>query len=302
MPGVNGFIVSNHGGRAVDYAPSLIEVLPEIVDACGDRAEVYLDSGIRRGSDIVKAVALGAKAVLIGRPYVYGLGAAGEHGVDHVFRILTDEIDRCPALIGIPKLSEVTRCGPPHGPDAAARRAPGRPRARSGGWGEVFPVCIMRPRAAHHGGSFMEDREQRRDWVVKRHLSAEALKEYVARLEIARAQVIAITEHQDGVFTLIFEPTDEQQTHLEAEEGQVAEIPTPPVRRAGHAGPGARRRGGRGRRGHSRGPADRPTPMAPPTEPSPSEHPERCRSWPQTCPASSPSPTSTSTAACSPTE
>ena len=69
----------------------------------------------------------------------------------------------------------------------------------------------------------MEDHEQRRDWVVKRHLSAEALKEYVARLEIARAQVIAITEHQDGIFTLIFEPTDDQQTHLEAEEGQVAE-------------------------------------------------------------------------------
>ncbi len=107
--GVNGFIVSNHGGRQLDYAPSSIEVLPEIVDACGDRAEVYLDSGIRRGSDIVKAVALGAKAVLIGRPYVYGLGAAGEHGVDHVFRILTDEIDRCLALIGIPKLSDVSR-------------------------------------------------------------------------------------------------------------------------------------------------------------------------------------------------
>jgi L-lactate dehydrogenase (cytochrome) len=107
--GVNGFIVSNHGGRQLDYAPSSIEVLPEIVDACGDRAEVYLDSGIRRGSDVVKAVALGAKAVLIGRPYVYGLGAAGEDGVDHVFRILTDEIDRCLALIGIPKLSEVTR-------------------------------------------------------------------------------------------------------------------------------------------------------------------------------------------------
>lgn len=69
----------------------------------------------------------------------------------------------------------------------------------------------------------MQHGDQRRDWVVKRHLSAEALKEYVARLEIDRAQVIAITEHQDGVFTLIFEPTDEQHGHLEAEEGQVAE-------------------------------------------------------------------------------
>jgi hypothetical protein len=69
----------------------------------------------------------------------------------------------------------------------------------------------------------MEHGDQRRDWVVKRHLSAEALKEYVARLEINRSQVIAITEHQDGIFTLIFEPTDEQQGHLEAEEGQVAE-------------------------------------------------------------------------------
>jgi isopentenyl diphosphate isomerase/L-lactate dehydrogenase-like FMN-dependent dehydrogenase len=107
--GVNGFIVSNHGGRQLDYAPSSIEILPEVVDACAGQAEVYLDSGVRRGSDVVKALALGAKAVLIGRPYVYGLGAAGEAGVDHVFRILTDEIDRCLALIGVPKLSDVTR-------------------------------------------------------------------------------------------------------------------------------------------------------------------------------------------------
>lgn len=107
--GINGFIVSNHGGRQLDYAPSSIEVLPEIVDYCGDKAEVFLDSGVRRGSDIVKAIALGAKAVLIGRPYVYGLGAAGEDGVDHVFRILTDEIDRCLALIGVPRLDQVTR-------------------------------------------------------------------------------------------------------------------------------------------------------------------------------------------------
>jgi L-lactate dehydrogenase (cytochrome) len=107
--GVNGFIVSNHGGRQLDFAPSSIEVLPEVVDACNGQAEVFLDSGIRRGSDIVKAVALGAKAVLIGRPYVYGLGAAGEAGVDHVFRIFRDEIDRCLALIGVPRLADVTR-------------------------------------------------------------------------------------------------------------------------------------------------------------------------------------------------
>ncbi|MCC7371166.1 MAG: alpha-hydroxy-acid oxidizing protein [Chloroflexi bacterium] len=107
--GVDGFIVSNHGGRQLDYAPSSIEVLPEIVDACAGRAEVYLDSGVRRGSDIVKAVALGARAVLVGRPYVWALGAAGEEGADTMFRIFRDEVDRCLALIGVPKLSEVTR-------------------------------------------------------------------------------------------------------------------------------------------------------------------------------------------------
>jgi|tagenome__1003787_1003787.scaffolds.fasta_scaffold17487108_1 hypothetical protein len=69
----------------------------------------------------------------------------------------------------------------------------------------------------------MQDPERQPEWVVKRHLSAEALKEYVARLKIARTQVIAITEHQDGVFTLIYEPSDEQQQALEAEAGQVAE-------------------------------------------------------------------------------
>ena len=69
----------------------------------------------------------------------------------------------------------------------------------------------------------MQDAERQSEWVVKRHLSAEALKEHVARMEIARSQVIAITEHQDGVFTLIYEPTDAQQTMLAADEGQVAE-------------------------------------------------------------------------------
>ena len=86
----------------------------------------------------------------------------------------------------------------------------------------------------------MENGEQRRDWVVKRHLSAEALKEYVARHDIERAQVVAITEHQDGIFTLIFEPTDEQQGHLEAEEGQVAETLDTLFGAPVDAGPGAR--------------------------------------------------------------
>jgi len=92
----------------------------------------------------------------------------------------------------------------------------------------------------------MEHGEQRPGWVVKRHLSPEALKEYVARFAITRAQVVAVTEHQDGVFTLIFEPTDEQQTHLEAEEGQVAETldtlfgaPVTPVQEAASEESGA---------------------------------------------------------------
>src|SRR5215212_4444589 len=72
-------------------------------------------------------------------------------------------------------------------------------------------------------GGRMQDGEKRPEWVIKRHLSAEALKEYVARVEISRSQVIAITEHQDGVFTLIFDPTEEQQTELASEETQVSE-------------------------------------------------------------------------------
>ena len=92
----------------------------------------------------------------------------------------------------------------------------------------------------------MEHGEQRCDWVVKRHLNAEALNEYVTRLAITRAQVVAITEPQDGVFTLIFEPTDEQQDRLEAEEGQVAETldtlfgaPVTPVQEAAREESGA---------------------------------------------------------------
>jgi isopentenyl diphosphate isomerase/L-lactate dehydrogenase-like FMN-dependent dehydrogenase len=98
--GVDGVIVSNHGGRQLDFAQPTIEVLPEIVAAVGGRAEVLLDSGVRRGSDVVKAVALGAKAVLIGRPYLWGLAVAGQAGVERVLDILRMEIDLCLTLTG----------------------------------------------------------------------------------------------------------------------------------------------------------------------------------------------------------
>jgi isopentenyl diphosphate isomerase/L-lactate dehydrogenase-like FMN-dependent dehydrogenase len=98
--GVDGIIVSNHGGRQLDCAPASVTVLPEIVEAVRGRADVLLDSGVRRGSDVVKALALGAKACLIGRPYLYGLAVGGEVGARRVIEILRTEIDLCLALIG----------------------------------------------------------------------------------------------------------------------------------------------------------------------------------------------------------
>lgn len=84
--GVQGIIVSNHGGRQLDGAVGSLEVLPEIVEAVGDRITVLFDSGIRTGVDIIKALCLGAKAVLIGRPFVYGLGIGGKLGARDVVR------------------------------------------------------------------------------------------------------------------------------------------------------------------------------------------------------------------------
>ena len=107
--GVDGILVSNHGGRQLDYAPASIEVLPEIADAVQGRAEVLLDSGARRGSDVVKALALGAKAVLVGRPHLYGLACAGQAGVAQALGILRDELDRCLALIGCPRVADLDR-------------------------------------------------------------------------------------------------------------------------------------------------------------------------------------------------
>jgi lactate 2-monooxygenase len=98
--GFDGVIVSNHGGRQVDGAVAALDALVEVRQALGDKAVVLMDSGIRRGADVIKALALGADAVLLGRPYVYGLAVAGQTGVERVIRNLTAEIDLTLALIG----------------------------------------------------------------------------------------------------------------------------------------------------------------------------------------------------------
>ncbi|MEC8269641.1 MAG: alpha-hydroxy acid oxidase [Pseudomonadota bacterium] len=105
--GADAVIVSNHGGRQLDGAPSSIAALPAIVDAIGDKCEVWMDGGIRTGQDILRAVALGAKGTLIGRAFLYGLGAGGREGVSKVLEILHKELDLTMALCGRSKLAEV---------------------------------------------------------------------------------------------------------------------------------------------------------------------------------------------------
>jgi L-lactate dehydrogenase (cytochrome) len=98
--GADAIIVSNHGGRQLDGAPSSIRVLPEIVDAVGQSCDIYLDSGIRSGQDVLKAMALGAKGTFVGRAFLWGLGAGGEAGVTRVLQILQREMDITMALMG----------------------------------------------------------------------------------------------------------------------------------------------------------------------------------------------------------
>lgn len=105
--GVTGIILSNHGGRQLDGAPAAMDILPEVVAAVGDRVEIFVDGGITRGSDIIKAVALGATGCLIGRAYLYGLAAGGEAGVTRVYDILRDEMVRVMKLIGARSISEL---------------------------------------------------------------------------------------------------------------------------------------------------------------------------------------------------
>jgi isopentenyl diphosphate isomerase/L-lactate dehydrogenase-like FMN-dependent dehydrogenase len=106
---VDLIVVSNHGGRQLDGLPGAVEVLPEVADAVGDRVELVLDGGVRRGTDVVKAVALGARACMIGRPYLYGLAAGGQAGVERALAILRLEIDRALALLGYPRLADLGR-------------------------------------------------------------------------------------------------------------------------------------------------------------------------------------------------
>lgn len=105
--GVDGILVSNHGGRQLDSAPAPVEVLPAIREAVGDTLVLMLDSGVRRGADIAKALALGADFVFVGRATLYGVAAAGEAGAKRALSFLTDELDRCLAQIGCPDVKNL---------------------------------------------------------------------------------------------------------------------------------------------------------------------------------------------------
>lgn len=109
--GIDGIIVSNHGGRQLDYAVSPLRVLPAIVDAVGADCTVMLDSGVRRGTDVLKALALGAKFVFVGRPFLYAAAIAGEAGARHAIRLLAEEVSRDMGLLGLKALTELGEIG-----------------------------------------------------------------------------------------------------------------------------------------------------------------------------------------------
>jgi L-lactate dehydrogenase (cytochrome) len=119
--GVQAVALSNHGGRQLDSAPTPLDLMAPVADSVGERVEIICDGGVRRGSDIVKAVALGARACMIGRAYLYGLGAGGERGVDRVLAMLAADVQRTMALVGARSVADLT-------PDVIAR-------AVGDGWG-----------------------------------------------------------------------------------------------------------------------------------------------------------------------
>jgi isopentenyl diphosphate isomerase/L-lactate dehydrogenase-like FMN-dependent dehydrogenase len=107
--GADGIVVSNHGGRNLDSGEASISVLPEVVDAVDGRVEVFVDGGIRRGTDVVKALGLGARACLVGRPYVFALASGGERGVDRLLQMMTTEIELAMAYCGCPTIADIDR-------------------------------------------------------------------------------------------------------------------------------------------------------------------------------------------------
>lgn len=124
--GAQGIVVSNHGGRQLDGAPSSFAALEHVVDAVGDRLDIIVDGGIRRGGDVVKCLAMGAKACMIGRPFVYGLAANGRDGVARAIAILQNEIATTLALLGVPDIRMVDRSALlPHAPAMLSRGTQG---------------------------------------------------------------------------------------------------------------------------------------------------------------------------------
>ena len=107
--GAQGIVVSNHGGRQLDGAIAPLDMLPRVVDRVGHRTAVMMDSGIRRGSDVLKAVALGARMVFLGRPFMYAAAVGGAQGVDHAITLLRDEVDRNMAMLGATSMAEITK-------------------------------------------------------------------------------------------------------------------------------------------------------------------------------------------------
>lgn len=123
--GMDGIQISNHGDRQLDHMATPLDVLPEIAAATGGRIELILDGGVRRGTDVIKALALGAHAVAIGRPYLYGLAAHGQVGVEHVLELFRSEIARAMLLLGCSSIEEVRS----RGPEIVRRHGPGLVRA-----------------------------------------------------------------------------------------------------------------------------------------------------------------------------
>jgi isopentenyl diphosphate isomerase/L-lactate dehydrogenase-like FMN-dependent dehydrogenase len=106
--GAAAIIVSNHGGRNLDSSPATLEVLPEVAEAVSARAEVLMDGGVRRGTDVIKALSLGARAVLVGRPVLWGLAVDGQSGVEQVLRGLRRDLEESMTMLGCPNVAQLS--------------------------------------------------------------------------------------------------------------------------------------------------------------------------------------------------